>query len=115
MSTRRAAHSQDVRTYPAVAIEVVGLDRQGRSFTERTNTINTSLSACRFPVKEEIVPESVISIRLVATRGGLEEDSRPALFQVSRTERTPRGWILDAWRLQPDASWAIALLQSGAR
>ncbi|MGC1130186.1 MAG: hypothetical protein WA875_11545 [Candidatus Acidiferrales bacterium] len=108
MTATAFTHSRhEIQTYAVLPIEVSGLDRLGQFFRERTSTIDTTQSACRFLVKEDVTLESVISIRLVATRGGLEEDARPVLFQVSRAEHTSKGWILDASRLRPDASWSI--------
>ncbi len=88
------------------AIEVCGFDRFGKFFTERSETANVSRRGCKFTLRSEIAPESVVAIRVLRGKGPATPAS-PSLFQVARTEQFRDGWCAGAATLQPGDVWAV--------
>jgi|HubBroStandDraft_5_1064220.scaffolds.fasta_scaffold02955_6 hypothetical protein len=87
-------------------IEVCGFDRTGKFFTERCETTNVSRHGCKFALKTEVAPESVVAIRVL--RGNTPESpATPSLFQVAHTTPAREGWQAGASTLQPGDIWAV--------
>jgi hypothetical protein len=87
-------------------IEVCGFDRAGKFFTERSETTNVSRHGCKFSLKTEVAPESVVAIRVL--RGNSPDSpATPALFQVAHTMPAREGWQAGASTLQPGDVWAV--------
>ena len=87
-------------------IEVCGFDRFGKFFTERSETSNVSRHGCRFSLKTEIVPDTVVAIRVMRSKGP-ESPTSPSLFQVIHAEPARDGWHAGASTLQPGDVWAV--------
>lgn len=87
-------------------IEVCGFDRFGKFFTERSETSNVSRRGCRFSLKTEVAPESVVAIRVLQSKSP-QGTTSPSLFQVAHTEKAQEGWHAGASTLQPGDIWAV--------
>lgn len=96
-------------------IEVSGLDRHGRFFTESTNTRDVSDHGCRFALRQEVRKDAVVAIRLAPQQGEQEPIKWPVLFQVAWVGELPEGWVLGASKVQPDELWDIGLSNSNIR
>jgi hypothetical protein len=87
-------------------IEICGFDRFGKFFSERSETTNVSRHGCKFRVHTELVPETVVAIRVIRARQpGMP--SAPSLFQVARTEPHREGWSAGAAILQQSDVWSV--------
>jgi hypothetical protein len=87
-------------------IEVCGFDRFGKFFTERSETSNVSRHGCKFSLKTEVSPESVLAIRVLRSKGP-DSPTPPSLFQVAYAERAREGWHAGASTLGPSDVWAV--------
>ncbi len=87
-------------------IEVCGFDRYGKFFTERTETTDVSRRGCRFQLHTEILPETVVAIRVVR-KDHVKSVTSPVLFQVARTETVNDGWAAGAATLQAGDVWSV--------
>jgi hypothetical protein len=87
-------------------IEVCGFDRFGKFFTERSETSNVSRHGCKFSLKTEVAPESVVAIRVLRDKGP-SSPTPPSLFQVAHTSPAREGWHAGASTLQPGDVWAV--------
>jgi hypothetical protein len=87
-------------------IEICGFDRSGKFFSERSETSNVSRHGCKFSVRTEIAPETVVAIRVLRAKAP-GSPTAPSLFQVARTEQTHDGWRAGAAMLQSDDVWAV--------
>lgn len=87
-------------------IEVCGFNRYGKFFTERTETTDVSRRGCRFQLHTEILPETVVAIRVVR-KDEVKSVTSPVLFQVARTESVRDGWAAGAATLQAGDVWAV--------
>jgi hypothetical protein len=87
-------------------IEICGFDRYGKFFTERSETTDVSRRGCRFQLHTEILPETVVAIRVVR-KDGVKSVSSPVLFQVARTESMRDGWAAGAATLQAGDVWSV--------
>ena len=87
------------------SIDVYGLDRWGRFFTERSETCNVSDAGCRFYLRTEVEREAVVAVRVINRNGHLGNASSPMLFQIAHIERDATGWTLGALKLRAEDAW----------
>jgi hypothetical protein len=87
-------------------IEVCGFDRYGKFFTERTETTDVSRRGCRFQLHTEILPETVVAIRVVR-KDDVKSVTSPVLFQVAHTESVRDGCSAEAATLQAGDVWSV--------
>src|ERR1700744_392640 len=87
-------------------IEVCGFNRYGKFFTERTETSDVSRRGCRFQLHQEILPETVVAIRVVR-KDELRTVTSPVLFQVAHTRTVSDGWTAGAATLQTGDVWSV--------
>ena len=87
-------------------IEVCGFNRYGKFFTERTETTDVSRRGCRFQLHTEILPETVVAIRVVR-KDEVKSVTSPVLFQVAHTESVRDGWAAGAATLQAGDVWSV--------
>ena len=87
-------------------IEVCGFDRFGKFFTERTETTDVSRRGCRFQLHTEILPETVVAIRVVR-KDQVKSVTSPVLFQVAHTASVSDGWTAGAATLQAGDVWSV--------
>lgn len=104
--------SQDRRREPrlplSVAIEVSGLDLEGKFFCERTRTVDVSESGCSFQLKNGVERGSIVAIRVNTTSTKDEvANKRPFLYQVARSEKQSEGWVIGAAKLQRESIWLV--------
>jgi len=101
--------SQDRRHEPrlplSVAIEVSGLDPNGKFFCQRTRTVDVSESGCSFQLKNGVERGSVVAIRVSTTAKDEVANKKPFLYQVARSERQTDSWIVGAAKLQRESIW----------
>ena len=100
---------QDRRCEPRAAlefpIEVCGFDRFGRFHTEYTKTCNVSLMGCAFLLHMEVEKGLVLALRVIHAKDACKSATRPVLFQITRTEPRPDGYLVGVMRLQPENPW----------
>lgn len=103
--------SQDRRREPrlplSVAIEVSGLDFDGKFFCERTKTVDVSESGCSFELKNGVERGSVVAIRVSTTTKKDVSNKKPFLYQVARSEQQRGRWVVGAAKLQHDSVWLV--------
>jgi len=92
-------------TYP---IEISGFDRQGRSFVERTRTLDISESGCRIVTNAPLAPGDVISIRLLVPGGDdVSQETTACPFEVVWVEHFDSGWTAGAQKLAGNKPWKV--------
>jgi hypothetical protein len=89
-------------------VEVCGFDRNGRFFSEKTATSDVSDGGCKLHVRTEVDKGSVLAIRIIRRRFGLEVDARPMLFQVNWIRAAASGWDIGVAKLQPGKIWNVS-------
>jgi hypothetical protein len=82
------------RLYVTFPIEVSGLDRRGKFFTERTSSTDFGDGSCAFLLLTEVEQDSVLAVRSFHWQNQSILDSRPVLFQVVRIERQAEKWLV---------------------
>jgi len=89
-------------------VEVCGFSRYSRFFSEKTATSDVSDGGCKLHLRTEVDKGSVIAIRVITRRFGLEVDTRPVLFQVNWVQPCPDGCNLGVSKLQPGKMWTVS-------
>ena len=97
-----------VRLPVAFRIEVLGFDRTGRLFSERTQTSNISKDGCSFHTQTPLERGSIVAIRLVSDPNGGSGACKPLLFQIRWVEAEGTGSAAGAVKLQPENIWDVA-------
>ena len=92
----------------AFPIEVSGLDRSGRMFSEKTSTCDISEVGCRFLVKTQLERGDVVAIKLISRTNGHAPESKPLLFQIVWVNCEADGWAVGALQLQKENLWHVA-------
>jgi len=95
------------------AIEVSGLDRAGRLFTEHTTTTNISEDGCCFQIKNSLERGDVVAIKLLRCQPEKPLANRSLLFQIAWTARERDGWFAGAVKLQPETIWPATFPPKG--
>jgi hypothetical protein len=93
-----------------LSIEVCGLDRSGRFFTERSETCDVSDGGCKFYLRTEVDCEAVVALRVIERYDQRGNGATPVLFQVAHMERGSSGWTLGALKLRAEDSWPMRSL-----
>ena len=92
-------------TYP---IEISGTDRQGRTFAERTRTLDISESGCRIVTNAPLAPGDVISIRLLVPDGVDDPQEKTVCpFEVIWVEHFDSGWTAGTQKLAGNKPWKV--------
>jgi hypothetical protein len=99
---------REVRADPKFPVEVCGFDRGGRFFSEKTATSDVSDGGCKMHLRTEVDKSSVLAIRVITRRFGLEVDARPMLFQVNWIRAAANGWDVGVAKLQPGKIWNVS-------
>lgn len=81
-------------------IEVSGLDRSRKFFTEQTSSANVAEFSCAFVLHADVEQDSVVAIRSFHWQNSSVMESQPVLFQVARVEEQVEGRIVATVRLQ---------------
>jgi hypothetical protein len=84
-------------TFP---LEVSGLDRSRKFFTERTSSLDVGEFSCAFVLQADVEQDSVVAVRSFHWQNSSVMESQPVLFQVTRVEEQVEGWIVATVRLQ---------------
>jgi len=92
----------------AFPIEVCGFDASGHFFSERTQTTDISEEGCRFCAKAQPEPGEVVAVRLVSRESGTMVPKNPLLFQIAWVAHAENGWVVGAFKLQPENVWNVA-------
>lgn len=113
MASIHVDERREARYAIAFDIEVSGMDRDGRVFRQRTTTINVSEWGCGFLCSTQLRKDDIVSIRQIPASA---PDHHPAadavLFQVVRSERTPKGWLVGVWKMDSQRPWSVLLDES---
>ena len=99
---------REVRADLKFPVEVCGFDRSGRFFSEKTATSDISDGGCKLHVRTEVDKGSVLAIRIITRRFGLEVDARPMLFLVNWICAATNGWDVGVAKLQPGKIWNVS-------
>jgi hypothetical protein len=89
------------------SIEVTGLDRTGRFFTERTKTGDISKTGCRFDLRTPVKRGDVVAIKLLPPRKAKLPEERPLLFEIVWAVSRKTGWTVGTRKLQDDNIWKV--------
>jgi hypothetical protein len=109
LSTEASHDRRKERRIPlAFPIEVSGFDTEGRFFKERSGTIDISENGCRFQLKAQVEPTSVVALKVLHRNGSGSSHDRPLLFRVARVIREDGGWTLGVVKLQAESIWCVA-------
>ncbi len=99
---------REVRADLKFPVEVCGFNRSSRFFSEKTATADVSDGGCKLHLRTEVDTGSVLAIRVITRRFGLEVDARPMLFQVSWIRAAANGWDVGVAKLQPGKIWNVS-------
>lgn len=99
---------REVRADLKFPVEVCGFDRGGRFFSEKTATSDVSDGGCKMHLRTEVDKGSVLAVRVITRRFGLEVDARPMLFQVNWIRAAANGWDVGVAKLQPGKLWNVS-------
>lgn len=99
---------REVRADLKFPIEVCGFNRSSRFFSEKTATTDVSDGGCKLHLRTEVDKGSVLAIRVITRKFGLQVDVRPMLFQVNWICAAANGWDVGAAKLQPGKIWNVS-------
>jgi PilZ domain len=99
---------REVRADLKFPVEVCGFSRTSRFFSEKTATSDVSDGGCKLHLRTEVEKGSVLAVRVITRRFGLEVDARPMLFQVNWIRAAANGWDVGIAKLQPGKIWNVS-------
>jgi hypothetical protein len=89
------------------SIEVTGIDRSGRLFTEQTKTQDVSELGCRFSLLTAVEPGNIVAIKLLPSGKATVPEEKSLLFEVIWTVARTSGWTVGTRKLQNDKIWKL--------
>jgi len=104
-----ARERHEARYQTAIAIEISGISKQRHVFHEMTSTKDISEWGCCFELSVGLRPNDMFLLRVMGGGPPEEADKRRSLFQVLRAEKTGRGWLIAAWKLEDRNLWGDAI------
>ncbi len=78
-SIRDAEHRRSTRLERPVSLVVLGTNRRGEIFQERTSAVSVNLHGCRYTSRHEYAPEGWVTLQVTGTDGA---NSRPVRARV---------------------------------
>src|SRR6267378_3107733 len=74
MPTSRSPHDGDLRRSSRidrpVPLLILGTNRRGETFQEKTSAVSVNLHGCRYPSRHDYAPESWVTLQVTGTDGG---------------------------------------------
>jgi hypothetical protein len=110
--TSRSPHDADLRRTSrierSVTLLILGTNRRGQSFQEKTYTIALNLHGCRYPSRHDYAPASSVSLQVTGSDGTHSPVVRARVCSVIST-RTPRELFQVGIELEnPGNVWGIS-------
>jgi hypothetical protein len=110
--TARSSHDADLRRTSrierSVTLLILGTNRRGESFQEKTYTLAVNLHGCRYPSRHDYAPASSVSLQVTGTDGTHSPVLRARVCSVIST-RTPRELFQVGIELEtPGNVWGIS-------
>ena len=96
-------------------IEVSGFDREGKFFSERTTTDDISEHGCRFQLRAELDPSTVVAVKVISPDGPISETAKLILYQIARVQKSDDGMMIGAAKLQSDNIWCVTFPDSNSK
>jgi hypothetical protein len=111
--TSRSAHDADLRRTSrierSVTLLILGTNRRGEAFQEKTYTLAVNLHGCRYPSRHDYAPASWVSMQVTGSDGTDSPVVRARVRSVIST-RTPRELFQVGVELEtPGNVWGISV------
>src|SRR5271154_318511 len=108
----RSAHDADLRRSSrverSVTLLILGTNRRGEAFQEKTYTLAVNLHGCRYPSRHDYAPASWVSMQVTGSDGASSPVVRARVRSVIST-RTPRELFQVGVELEtPGNVWGIS-------
>ena len=105
IATASLAVRYETRYDIPIEIEVIGIDRNGEVFHERTVTKDVSEWGCAFLLSVELKKDDIISLRVIPKDGLQIAPAQQAAFQIVRITLVENGWSIGAWKMESKGVW----------
>jgi hypothetical protein len=111
MPTSRSQHDGDLRRSSRidrpVPLLILGTNRRGETFQEKTSAVSVNLHGCRYPSRHDYAPESWVTLQVTGTDGGTSPVVRARVRSVL-SPQTPREFCQVGVELEtPGNVWGI--------
>src|SRR3981189_2978506 len=111
MPTSRSPHDGDLRRSSRidrpVPLLILGTNRRGENFQEKTSAVSVNLHGCRYPSRHDYAPESWVTLQVTGTDGGTSPVVRARVRSVL-SPQTPREFCQVGVELEtPGNVWGI--------
>ena len=111
MPTSRSPHDGDLRRSSRidrpVPLLILGTNRRGETFQEKTSAVSVNLHGCRYPSRHDYAPESWVTLQVTGTDGGTSPVVRARVRSVL-SPQTPREFCQVGVELEtPGNVWGI--------
>jgi hypothetical protein len=111
MPTSRSPHDGDLRRSSRidrpVPLLILGTNRRGETFQEKTSAVSVNLHGCRYPSRHDYAPESWVTLQVTGTDGGDSPVVRARVRSVL-SPQTPREFCQVGVELEtPGNVWGI--------
>ena len=111
MPTSRSPHDGDLRRSSRierpVPLLILGTNRRGETFQEKTSAVSVNLHGCRYPSRHDYAPESWVTLQVTGTDGGNSPVVRARVRSVL-SPQTPREFCQVGVELEiPGNVWGI--------
>jgi hypothetical protein len=106
-SIQDAEHRRSTRVERSISLVVLGTNRRGEVFQERTSAVSLNLHGCRYSSRHEYAPEGWVTLQVTGTDGGNSRPVRARVRSVFSIETT-RGQCQVGVELEsPGNVWGI--------
>jgi hypothetical protein len=95
----------DARYKLSIPIEVSGISAKQRLFHELTHTKDVSAWGCSFSLSVKLQRHDIVLLRIVGNKEAPAQSHRHSMFQVLRSRRAGRAWLIGAWKLDDRDLW----------
>jgi len=109
MASAHLGERREVRYTLPIEVKLIGLDRNGEVFHERTFTRNVSGWGCVFLLSIELKTEDIFALRAISPDAREMAQARQSLFQVVRATPEGNGWLVAAWKMDEGNPWGNRL------
>jgi hypothetical protein len=99
----------DARYKLSIPIEVIGISAKRRLFHELTHTKDLSAWGCSFSLSVKLQRHDIVVLRVVGNKEAPAQSHRRSMFQVLRSQRAGRVWLIGAWKLDDRDLWGAIL------
>jgi hypothetical protein len=91
-----------------VPLLVLGTNRRGESFQERTSAVSVNLHGCRYSSRHEYAPESYVTLQVTGTDGAAAPPVRARVRSILSAQSTRELWQVGVELETPANIWGIA-------